>query len=592
MKPIRTVPDYFKSYKELKSKCVDLKRFRVAILSSSTINGLKEILTVKCMEIALFSEVYIGGYDQYAQEILDNNSKFYEFMPDLVILFVDIRSLLGDIFFDFYQLSLEERKELLNSKIQYLTNLINRMREKLRAKIVVHNFEVPSGSPLSILENKQELGIVEFVEKINADLRNLYKSDSQVFIFDYNSFISELGKKEVFNYKMYYLADIKIDLGCMPALVDQYIAYIKPLMSMTRKCIVLDLDNTLWGGIIGEDGIEGIKLGPTPEGRPFMEFQKYILSYFNRGIILAINSKNNLDSVLNVLKEHPYMILKEHHFASMQINWNDKISNMKAISKELNIGLDSFVFFDDDKFNREIIRDALPEVKVVDLPEDPSQYIKIIQELNDFNTFQLTEEDKKKGQIYAEQKRRTDLSKSIHDITEYLKGLEMEVTIESANKFNIPRISQLTQKTNQFNMTTRRYLEEDINKFSQDDYFLVFCIGVKDKFGDNGITGTAIVKKGGNSWLIDTFLLSCRVIGRKVEDSLLAYIVEEARKTGTKKLMGEFIPSQKNAPARNFYKEKGFKLEDTVGDKQIWCYKLSQDFKYPEFIQINKEVKR
>lgn len=589
MKAVKTISDYFRLYKELKFKDEDSEIIKVAILSSSTINGLKEILTVKCREIGLCAKVYTGEYNQYIQDILDNNSRFYEFNSELVILFIDTTSFLADAFFNFYQLTIKERKELQNSKIQQLTNLINRLQERIQAKIVIHNFEVPSSSPLGILENKQELGIIEFIEKINENLRSLYKLDSQVFILDYNSFVSDLGKKEVFNYKMYYLADIKIDLDYLPELADQYMAYIKPLKSMIKKCIVLDLDNTLWGGIIGEDGIAGIKLGQEPEGMPFIEFQKYILSLFNRGVILAINSKNNVEDALKVFREHPHMILKENHFASMQINWNDKISNMNAIAKELNIGLDGIVYFDDDKLNREMIRSALPEVKVVDLPEDQSLYLKTIKELDDFNTFQLTDEDKKRGQMYAEQKKRIVSDHLPQDITEYLKNLNMKVTFKKANNFNIPRISQLTQKTNQFNMTTRRYSEEDIKIFLQEDKFLAFCIDVKDKFGNSGITGTAIIKKEKALWIIDTFLLSCRIIGRKVEDAMLAYIIEKAGKMEVEKIIGEFILSKKNMLAKNFYKERGFKLDNNEGDKQIWSFKILQGFKYPEVIEIKEE---
>ena len=360
------------------------------------------------------------------------------------------------------------------------------------------------------------------------------------------------------------------------------------LMSISKKCLVLDLDNTLWGGIVGEDGVEGIKLGPMPEGRPFLEFQKYILSLFNKGVILAINSKNNYNDVLKVFNEHPYMILKEDHFASVQINWNDKISNMKTIAQELNIGLDSFVFFDDDKLNREMIKDSLPEIKVVDLPEDYSLYLKTIEELDDFNTFQLTEEDKKKGKMYADQRRRSDFIKSTQNATEYLKGLQMKVTIEEVNKFNVSRISQLTQKTNQFNMTTRRYLEEDIKNFALNRDFLIFSVTVEDKFGDNGITGAAIIEKCKNYFRIDTFLLSCRIIGRRIEEIMLVYILEKAKAEKVKTLLGEFIPTTKNIPAKEFFKENGFKLIKINGNIEIWEFPVETEYKSPEFIEVIK----
>jgi FkbH-like protein len=588
---IRGITDYFNLYKgiedEIKNiQAGDAKRIKIALLSSFTTKGIKETLCVKCCEIGILPEFYVGGYNQYHQEILNPDSGLYKFKPHLVILFVDTMTILGEQYFLPYETPTKQRKEAMEEKAQEIAVLVKKIKERLPAKIIVHNFEVPLHSPLGILENKQDFGFIESIEFLNSRLRDLFKEDSQVFVFDYNAFCSGAGKENIMDYKMYYLADMKIDLQQIPRLCDRYISYIKPLKSLTKKCIVLDLDNTLWGGIIGEDGLEGIKLGPTPEGRPFLEFQKYLLSLFKRGVILAINSKNNLSDVQEVFQKHPYMVLKEGHFASMQVNWNDKVSNMKAIAEELNIGLDSLVFIDDDRMNREMVREALPEVLVVELPDDPSLYLRTIMEMDDFNTLQLTEEDMKKGEMYAEQRKRAEVQRTATDLTDYLKKLEMVVTIEKANPFNIPRISQLTQKTNQFNMTTRRYLEEDIQKFAQSDDFLVVCVKVKDKFGDNGITGAAIVEKGAEGWRIDTFLLSCRVIGRRVEETLLAYILKEAKKAKAKVLEGEFIPTKKNAPANGFYKNSGFRLAAEDSNRQIWEYDVAKTFKFPDFIKV------
>lgn len=592
MQKIGNINDYFKECNLIKhsigSGTGQFKKIKIAVLSSSTINGLKEILFVKCYKLGIIPEILIGGYNQYTQEILDDNSQLYNFKPDLVFLFIDIKSLLGDVFFDYYGLSDEERDNLSENNIKQIKLLLDKIVQKLNCKVVLHNFEVPFYSPLGIIDNKQKLGFIEFVKNINAEINKHLKKNNQIFVFDYDLFCSKWGKESLIDYKMYYLGDIKIGFKYLPNLCEEYISYIKPLMSLTKKCIVLDLDNVLWGGVIGEDGLEGIKLGPTPEGRVFLEFQKYLLSLFNRGVILAINSKNNPEEALNVLRSHPCMVLKEKHFASIKINWDDKVFNMKVIAEDINIGLDSIVFFDDDKLNREIIRVALPEVKVVDLPEDPSLYLKTLMELNDFNSFHFSEEDKKKGQMYAGQRKRLELNKTIMDISEYLKALDMVVTIEKANSFNIPRISQLTQKTNQFNMTTRRYLEEDINKFSESKNYLLFSIKVEDKFGDNGITGIAIVKKGEKKWIIDSFLLSCRVIGRRVEETMLAYILEEAENVGIKALIGEFIPTKKNIPAKEFYKKNGFKLIEEKENLQTWELIIDKEYNYPEFIKIVK----
>src|SRR3989344_1072876 len=564
-------------------------KLKIAILSSSTISGLDKILKAKCQGLGLAPEIYVGGYNQYRQEILNAESLFYRFAPDLVILFIDTRALLGDAFFNFYQLSVPARKKLLRATTKDLAELVGIVGQRLSAKIVIHNFETPSSSPLGILENKQTLGLVELVETINADLRQRYRADPRVFVFDYNSFVSHLGWREVFNPKMYYLADIKINLPHWPALADQYLSYIKPLKFLTKKCLVLDLDNTLWGGIIGEDGLEKIKLGPTPEGRPFMELQQHLLSLFHRGVILAVNSKNNLADVLAVFKKHPHMILKEEHFAAIRINWDDKVANLKAIAQELNLGLDSLVFMDDDKLNRELVKSQLPEVRVVDLPDDPALYLSTLAALNDFDSFDLSAEDKKRGEMYAAERRRRQFGAAAGSLEKYLASLGMTVTVVRANSLIIPRLAQLTQKTNQFNLTTRRYLTEDLERLARDKNYLIFGGAVRDKFGDNGLTGVALVKKEPLAWRVETLLLSCRIIGRRVEEVMITHIAEQAKKSGIEELVGEFIATAKNAPAKDFYKNQGFVLASRTRGQEVWRHAKPSQLAYPKFIKVIKK---
>lgn len=584
------IGDYLSLSKKIEDninrKCIKTeKAIKIAILSSFTVNGIKEALMVKCSSLCILSKFYIGGYGQYVQEILNQESELYRFNPDLIIVLVDTMSICGDNFYFPYRLTEEQRISWVKNKCETLHSLMLTLKKYLSSKILLNNFEVPFYSPLGICENKQSFGFIEMIEELNRNLRIFYKTDSQVFIFDYNSFCSKIGKQQSMNYKMYYLGDMKLDLKYIPDLCDEYMSYIKPTANVSRKCIVLDLDNTLWGGVIGEDGLDGIKLGPYPEGRPFWEFQKYLLALFDRGILLAVNSKNNLEDALNVFKNNQYMLLNEEHFSSMQINWNDKITNMKAIAKEINISLDSLVFIDDDKVNREIIRQALPEVFVVDLPEDSSLYSKTLMELSEFNTFAVTEEDKKRGRMYGHQRKRNELKIKSSSIDEYLKELEIVVTIEKANPINIPRISQLCQKTNQFNMTNKRYTIDEINEISNCSANLVLAIQVRDKFGDSGISGVAIITKNMESWKIDNLLLSCRVIGRKIEDALLHYILELAKKENVKTLVGEFIPSGKNLPAMNFFSDNGFILMGTEENKKNWKYDISNDYLNPDFIK-------
>jgi FkbH-like protein len=562
------------------------RRIKVAVLSSFTLGGVRESLLVKCREDGIFAQIYVGGYNQYNQEILDEHSPFYSFHPDLVILMLDTRTVAGEHFLQPYDMSDEDRKEWVRATFERISSLVNTIKKNSSARIIVNNFEVPAHSPLGIIENRTPFGFHNSVEALNAELREAFRKDTSVFIFDYESFASKVGKDNLIDYKMYYLGDIRVNPQVVPTLLDEYVPYIRAMLSMAKKCLVLDLDNVLWGGIVGEDGLGGIKLGPTPEGSPFLEFQKCVLALYRRGVILAINSSNNPDDALEVFRKHPYMVLKEEHFASIRINWDDKISNMKSIAEEIDIGIDSLVFVDDSRVNRDLVRQALPEVTVIEIPQDPALYLKTLEEVRLFDSLQLTEEDKRRGQMYAEQRKRVEFQGVAGDITEYLKALDQVVTIENLSPLNLGRISQLSQKTNQFNTTTRRYLEGDIKKMADSGRFLIVGIKVQDKFGDSGLTGVAIVEKKPEAWRIDSFLLSCRVIGRKVEDALLAYIKDQARTAGAKALTGEFIPTKKNAPAKDFYRTRDFSKTSEADGVEVWEYGLQQPVAYPQFLQV------
>ena len=561
------------------------RTIKIALLASFTVKGIKEILLVECCRLGFLPSFYLGGYNQTMQEILNEESGLYQFDPDLIILFIDIQTMLGDLYFLPYGLSDPQRKDWVEEKFGQIVSLIQAAKNHSHARILLHNFEVPLYSPLGILENKQVFGFIESIQSLNDRLREMIKEDTRLFLLDYDAFCSKIGKPNVTDKKMYYLGDMKLSWNYMPQLCHVYLSYIKPLLALTKKCIVLDLDNTLWGGIIGEDGFERIQLGPTPEGRPFLELQQYLLSLYQRGVLLAINSRNNPEEALKVLREHAHMVLKEKHFASIQINWNDKVSNLKAIASEMNIGLESLVFLDDDKANREIVKSALPEVLVVELPEDPSLYVQTVMELDHFNILQLTEEDKKRGESYVDERQRREF-KTTTNLEGYLKGLGTVLTAESANPFTLPRISQLTQRTNQFNMTTRRYSEEDIKRFLENGQFLIWSFSVKDKFGDYGIIAVVIVEMESDTWRIDNFLMSCRVIGRKIEEEILAFVLNEAKKHPVKTVSGEFIPSEKNVPAKGFYKNNGFTLTQQNNEQEVWEYELSKEYPFPDCVHL------
>ncbi len=557
---------------------------KIAILSSFTLNGLSEILHVKCSELGIGYRSFVAGYNQYAQELINSKSEYYKFSPDVTFLIIDIRNLLGENFFFPYNISDNERKSLISEKINHLENMIMNFEKNLNSKLIIANFNIPSYSPNGVLETKFDFGFHEMIEELNKSLRDISKNHNSVYVYNFNQFISKYGEKNIFDYRQFHVGDIQIALNFLPQFGYDLMSYIKPITGTNRKCIVLDLDNTLWGGIIGEDGFDGIELGHSPNGKAFVDFQKELLSLWNQGIILAINSKNNFDDAMNVIKEHPNMILREKNFASIKINWNDKAENLKQIANEINIGLNSIVFFDDDKLNQERIKHEFPEVLTVELSSDPSYFSAILKDLNDFNVLQRTEDDVKRGEMYAQQRERKEFQKSISNLDDFLEQLDIQVKMKKTSEFLIPRISQLTLKTNQFNLTTKRYQEEEIRNFVNNDKFIVGCAQVLDKFGDNGITGVYIINKEDKVWNIDTFLLSCRIMGRGVENGILSQILIDAKNNGIEEIRANFIPTKKNKPAENFLSDFGFEKND-----DYWIYKLNNEIKLPKHLKVEIE---
>lgn len=582
--PLVTTGDYFRAYRKLKDTVKEedfTSSLRIALLSSFTTKGLDEVLFAQLCRAGIWPEIYSAEYNQYAQEILNPASALYAFQPDVVILFVDTQTILADGYFLPYRMDENGRLAELLERKKDITSYIDILRERTSAFIMPHNFAVPTYSPYGILEQKQAHGFFERIEEINRHLRDGFKKDERVFVFDYDGFCSRIGKEKIIHDTMYYMGDFRLDTAYYPELAREYLRYILPLRAAPKKCIALDLDDTIWGGVVGEDGLEGIQLGPTREGRPFWEFQKHLLALYERGVILAVNSKNNYDEALRAIREHPHMVLREQHFAAMKMNWQDKATNLRELSVELNIGLDSFVFVDNDSMNRDLVRAILPEVTVVDLPTDPSGYVRAIRRLSEFESHRMTAEDIKRGQMYAEERQRNELKSSAGDIKDYLRGLNLKLRIERATDFTIPRIAQLCERTNQWNMTIRRYTESDIrDMLAQGAYVVSFS--ASDRFGDNGTVGVAVMK---NASEIDSFLMSCRVIGRGIEQAILWHLIENAKTAGVAVLRAEFIPTKKNVVAKDFYKNNGFALVEETAEKQVWKYNVSREYPRPEHIE-------
>jgi FkbH-like protein len=507
-------------------------------------------------------KIWWNSYGLQEQSVYDESSSLYKLNPDLIIIHYEIEWLLGDLINDVLSISESNREKFIEETKTKLNSLTKTLIEKFpRAKIIFENYFRRSWTSIGTLDTNINLGINDTVSVLNNYLFLLKKKyGEQIIIHDYAGLVSEHGRTNCFDSRLYRLAKNPFAISFCKILFEHYFEIIEILSSSRKKCIVVDLDNTLWGGIVGQDGFDKIELGGSGSGEAFVQFQKALLNFYRKGIFLAVCSKNNYEDALEVMEKHPDMLLRKEHFSSLKINWTDKAANIKSIAQDLNIGTDSIVFLDDNPAECELVKQQMPEVEVINLTGDPDNYIKQLLGVNSLKTVSITEEDISRNLMHSANEKRKDFEQSFSNLDEYYKSLDMHGYVSVNEQSQISRIAQLTQKTNQFNLTTRRYSVEDIKKFMSDNLHRVYSLKLTDKFGDNGIVLVAIVNVGSVEWYIDTFLMSCRVIGRQAETALLNEIINDAIKGNISILKGEFIITKKNAPAEKFFSSHSFKL--------------------------------
>lgn len=537
----------------------------IALLGNTTTEYAGKALTEECALYGLQAQIYNAPYLQYRQEILDHRSGLNRAAPELIILILEgcelfpgwyeFKALVSDAGFKEKEIS-NIANDLIN-----LAEIIHSNNKN--ALIIINNFRVPYNSPLGILDSRMAPGLKQMISALNRKLEEHSAATNYLHIFDYDRFCSAAGQGGPQDHKMYYLAKSALTLPATRSLAHEYMRYILPLKGRSKKCLVLDLDNTLWGGVAAEDGLAGISLDLSGPGRSYYNFQKEILNLYDRGILLALCSKNNSEDALEILDKHPHMLLRKNHFTSIKINWQDKADNLLEISQDLNIGLDSFVFFDDNPVERESVKASLPQVTVVEVPQEPGRYCEVLRSLVEFESLEITPEDIRRNEMYALNALQQAQLKAAGSRKEFLEGLRTQLTVSLADEFTVPRIAQLTQKTNQFNMTTRRYSAADIARMAADSSYYVLSCSVSDRLGDSGITGCCIISGKDQTAFIDTFLLSCRVLGRDIEYAFLSSVVSLLRSRGMTEVNAEYIPTEKNKANKEFYLKAGF-LEKAV----------------------------
>jgi FkbH-like protein len=491
----------------------------------------------------------------------------------------------ADIFSWFYLLPYQHESEVLVSQIEFFYMNIEMVYKRIPETkfFCVFTLVNPFGSPIKTGDFSVQNAINDFNQKI------VKFSESRVNfkIIDIADFYFNNRSIELIDWKYYFISKMLINPRLAKSFSLWFQSQIDAIMSKRKKCLVLDLDNTLWGGILGEDGISGIKIGGDYPGNCFAEFHKSIIELKNSGIILTVCSKNNEADVLEAWDKNPNIIIQKSDISSYRINWNNKAQNIREIAEELNIGLDSMVFIDDNPTERELVSQVLPEVTTPDFPAHPYDFPNFIGKLvsDYFQTYDVTEEDINKTKQYKSNSNRAAFKKSFDDFDQYLKSLKIKIIIEKASKFSIPRIAQMTQKTNQFNLTTYRYTEGDIREFVNNDHW-VYTMAVEDKFGDNGITGLTIIEidKKNNTAQIDSLLLSCRILGKSIEEAFICYILNKLKESGVKEVFAKYLVTAKNSQVKDFYEKIGLICtnENKTGSHEKEYSIVLDDFPYEE----------
>lgn len=567
------------NFKELKNNLKKdysgFKTIKVAILGDSATQLLVQTIKGYGYTEKINFEIYEADYRQIEQEIINLDSKLYKFNPEYIVIFESTEKLIND----FYKLEKVHKNNYADTHIERIKSLWNRVNSKLNCKIINFNYVEIDDNVFGNYGSKVETASIYQLRKLNLNLMEAARGYKNIFINDICALQNLHGRKNMFDPRLYISSNMAFALDFLPLIAKNIVDIIKTASGKINKCLILDLDNTIWGGIIGDDGINNIQIGELGIGKAFSELQMWAKQLKERGIILAICSKNSEKIAKEPFLKHPDMILHLDDISIFVVNWRNKVDNIKYIQSVLNIGFDSMVFIDDSSFERNMIRKMLPEITVPELPEDPVDYILYLRHLNLFETISYSDEDSDRTKKYQYEAKRTKFKTNFSSINDYLKNLNMIAEVAEFDDYHIPRIAQLTQRSNQFNLRTKRYTEQDINKIRESNLYITRYFKLEDKFGEYGLIGIVILKKiDSDSVFIDTLIVSCRVLKRGMEEFIFNKIVKLAASEGCNKIIGEYLPTPKNALAKDILKEFGFAKGEDKWILDIKDYRERKNF--------------
>ena len=546
----------FQQLKKLsKTDASALPQYSLAVLGDCATQHLATALRGYGVSAGIRLNVFDADYDQIDAQVMAPDSELYRFAPQGVLLQMCTEKLQEA----FYDHPPEARASFAEDTYARIRQIWSRIGSRIPATVLQCNFPLIDDGVFGQFGNKTEQSFLFQQRKLNYLLMQGCQEAKNTFLIDLDALQTALGRSTFADPKLYYVAKMPISLAALPAAAKLVVDVVRSLQGAVKKCLVLDLDNTLWGGVIGDDGLSGIQIGELGTGHAFSDFQKWLKELKNRGILLTVCSKNNEDTAKEPFEKHPEMVLRLEDFSMFVANWEDKARNIRTIQQALNIGMDSMVFLDDNPFERELVRTMIPEITVPELPEDPALYLQYLRGLDLFETASYSREDAGRTEQYREKAQRAAFEAAFQSYDDYLEALQMRASAAAFDPFHYPRIAQLTQRSNQFNLRTVRYTEAEIEALAQDDSRIGLYFTLKDKFGDHGLISVVVLEKQPEDTLfISEWLMSCRVLKRGMEEFIVDKILSVAAQQGFRRVVGEYIPTPKNAMVKDLYEQLGF----------------------------------
>ncbi|NEX02280.1 HAD-superfamily phosphatase, subfamily IIIC/FkbH-like domain-containing protein [Pseudobutyrivibrio sp. NOR37] len=562
---------------------------KIAVLGGSTTNEVVDQLELFLLSYGIKADFYQSEYGKYWEDAMFGSPELDGFEPDIIFIHTNWRNII-----DFPQMNMDKTQvdDMLEAEYQRFEGMWQRLSEKFNCPIIQNNFERPNYRLMGNRDVWDYRGKANFVSRLNQKFYEYANEHTGFYINDIDYLAADFGISQ-WNDAKYWNMYKCINMDAITYIAQSVAFIIKSIYGRNKKVLALDLDNTLWGGIVGDDGVEGIKIGPeVPQGQVYAEFQQYCKNLKDIGAVLAVDSKNEEANALAGLN-HPDGVLRPDDFVDIKANWEPKDRNLEQMASELTLGVDSFVFADDNPAEREIVSAQLPGVAVPAM-DGAENYIKVLDHSGYFEVTNLSAEDMKKTDMYHAKAEASKAKAAFADYSEYLKSLDMKATITGFEPIIVQRVSQLTNKSNQFNLTTLRCSEDDIRAMEESDDYICMAGRLVDKFADNGIVTIVAGKIVGDALDISLWLMSCRVLKRGMEDLMMNQLVAEARAKGINKIVGHYYPTPKNAMVQDFFDDYGFSLTDTddAGNKK-WELNVgdySEKVSYIENEILDREV--